>query len=109
MMHTTLKSCVVTLGNFCPVESLGGSIAATIMFAMVGKGIRAIIKAFMGRDTVSDVSSFRAGNNENESPLEKALRENAHRINSAKDFQEFQAAFQKRNMPKGGSGRSSPP
>lgn len=36
VMHSTLSSCVVTWGDFCPVESFAGSLVLTLIVAGVG-------------------------------------------------------------------------
>jgi hypothetical protein len=37
--HTTLNSCVLTIGNFCPVESIGASVLSTVVLTLIIGGI----------------------------------------------------------------------
>ncbi|MCZ0960897.1 hypothetical protein [Paracoccus benzoatiresistens] len=49
-----LQSCVATIGGFCPVETVGGGLAALVVFFFAGIPLRFMIKRHIRRRVSDD-------------------------------------------------------
>ncbi len=49
--HVTLDSCVFTIGNFCPIESVGINVAVAVVLAVVFGGLAFVWRGMTGQST----------------------------------------------------------
>jgi hypothetical protein len=49
--HVTLDSCVFTIGKFCPIESVGISLAAALVLAVIFGGLAFVWRGMTGQST----------------------------------------------------------
>jgi len=54
--HVALNSCVFTIGSFCPIESVGMSVAATVVLALIFGGLGFVWRGMSGESTIEKSS-----------------------------------------------------